>query len=394
MTDLLSGRLIGTELTKLSQDWDVVVIGAGPAGALSALELAKRGFRVLLVDKSKFPKAKVCGCCLNQDALGSLKRAGLLAKPVFNNAPVLKRLNLYTKFGRASIALPGGLAISRQALDGTIVEAAIEHGCSFLSETTAQVGATLTGGRTVALRYDNIEKSVTSKFVVVGDGISGTSLRGEADFTSQVAPSSRIGIGALIPNCLDELRLGEIDMYCGQKGYLGIIIVENGMIDAAAAIDRKAIADANSASVVQEIMLSCGATPPSELLSAHWRGTSPLSQKRRTPASDRVFLVGDAAGYTEPFTGQGIAWALRCALLIAPLLERALKNNQSNPEKAWSILYAKEIRSHQRASSLLAKLLRYERVFSLVVAVLSMFPGALRFFLEYLNREQGNYQAC
>jgi flavin-dependent dehydrogenase len=386
--------LIQTELTKLSKDWDVVVIGAGPAGALSALELAKHDLKVLLVDKSKFPKVKVCGCCLNQDALDSLNRAGLLGMPVFERAPALKRLNLYTKFGRASIALPGGLAISRQALDGAIVEAAIARGCSFKSETTAQVGASLDGARTVILRHGSEEISVRSRYVVVGDGISGTSLKGEAVFAPQVAPTSRIGIGVLIPNYPSGLHLGEINMYCGEKGYLGMIIVENGMIDAAAAIDRKAIADTSSASVVEKIILSCGAIPPPELLDAHWRGTSPLSQKRRVPARDRIFLVGDAAGYTEPFTGQGIAWALRCALLIAPLLARAVSGDLSNPEKAWSVLYEKEIRTHQKASSLLAKLLRYERAFSLVLATLSLFPGALNLCLEYLNRAPKNYQPC
>jgi len=57
--------------------WDVVVIGAGPAGAVAARQLALRRFDVLLVDKSQFPRDKVCGCCVNAAAITALRRAGL-----------------------------------------------------------------------------------------------------------------------------------------------------------------------------------------------------------------------------------------------------------------------------------------------------------------------------
>ena len=56
--------------------FDALVIGAGPAGAVAARELARRGASVLLVDKSRFPRPKVCGCCVNGAAVGTLKRHG------------------------------------------------------------------------------------------------------------------------------------------------------------------------------------------------------------------------------------------------------------------------------------------------------------------------------
>src|SRR5580658_10826881 len=60
-----------------SSIWDVIVIGAGPAGSVTALELARLGCRVLLVDKASFPRSKVCGCCLNGAAIGTLHDLGL-----------------------------------------------------------------------------------------------------------------------------------------------------------------------------------------------------------------------------------------------------------------------------------------------------------------------------
>src|SRR5882724_2418075 len=64
-------------LTMAQRSWEVIVIGAGPAGAMAAYELARRSLRVLLVDKSAFPRPKVCGCCLNGQALALLQTRGL-----------------------------------------------------------------------------------------------------------------------------------------------------------------------------------------------------------------------------------------------------------------------------------------------------------------------------
>ncbi|MGL6134650.1 MAG: NAD(P)/FAD-dependent oxidoreductase, partial [Prochlorococcaceae cyanobacterium] len=68
---------MGSSTSTSNRHWDVVVVGAGPAGALAALDLARRGLRVLLVEKRRWPRWKVCGCCLNGQARAVLASLGL-----------------------------------------------------------------------------------------------------------------------------------------------------------------------------------------------------------------------------------------------------------------------------------------------------------------------------
>ena len=87
------------------QFWDVIVVGAGPAGAMAAFELAHRSLRVLLVDKSGFPRPKVCGCCLNGQALALLQARGL-ESTIANHGAVPLRHLLLAAGGRRAIRLP------------------------------------------------------------------------------------------------------------------------------------------------------------------------------------------------------------------------------------------------------------------------------------------------
>ena len=100
----------------------VTVIGAGPAGAVAARELARRGVNVLLVDKATFPRPKVCGCCLNAAEIATLDAIGLGHVPVAGGAVPLKRVRVAAGRRSAELPLPGGVAVSREALDAAMFE--------------------------------------------------------------------------------------------------------------------------------------------------------------------------------------------------------------------------------------------------------------------------------
>jgi menaquinone-9 beta-reductase len=116
------------------RSWDVIVVGAGPAGAMAAYELAGHSLKVLLVDKSEFPRAKVCGCCLNGQTLAMLRARGL--GHLIQGAIPLRRVLLACSGHQAVIPLPNGVALSRQTLDMRLVDTAVQKGATFLPGTT------------------------------------------------------------------------------------------------------------------------------------------------------------------------------------------------------------------------------------------------------------------
>src|SRR5262249_6508460 len=115
-----------------ARPWDAVVAGAGPAGALAARQLARHGFAVLLVARAAFPRFKVCGCCINVGALDTLRSVGLGDLPGACGAVLLSRVCLAARGRSARVALPGGVALSRETFDAALLDAALAAGAAFL----------------------------------------------------------------------------------------------------------------------------------------------------------------------------------------------------------------------------------------------------------------------
>src|SRR5262249_32848771 len=120
---------------------------------------------------------------------------------------------------------------------------------------------------------------------------------------------------------------GTIYMACGEGGYVGLTRLEDGRLDVAAALSPAHVRRASGLAGASAHILDATDWPSlAELGRLSWRGTPALSRQARCPAGRRYFVVGDAAGYIEPFTGEGMAWALASAVALAPLVVRAAEH--------------------------------------------------------------------
>lgn len=353
---------------------DVVVIGAGPAGSVAARELARSGLRVLFLDKAKFPRSKVCGCCLNSAALAVLDRIGLGTLPGKLGACPIERVDLVAAGGRrAKLGLRGGVSLSRSSLDHALVEEAVRAGAEFVSERAANIGPLDGPWRTVRVGDDVVKAGV----VIAADGLAGTSLKDVPGFEPVVLPGTRVGIGCVVDD--GPFKRGAITMVCGRRGYVGAVWLEDGRLDVAGAVDAAWMKEIGGpGAAVEEIYRKAGLRVEG-LDAAAWRGTPGLTRRRKIEG-ERLLVIGDAAGYVEPFTGEGMAWALKSGEAMGSVVA-ALRTmsaagyvRSAGTQAVWTDLYRHLIGRRQRECRWMARLLRNPDLSSMAIGVLGVAP--------------------
>jgi flavin-dependent dehydrogenase len=328
----------------VARDWDVVVIGAGPAGSLAARQIAAGGASVLLVDKKGFPRWKVCGACLNGKALDALRTAGLGALVERLGGLDLSGFDVHLAGRAAWFPLPAGKALARDRLDVALVEAAVAAGAHFLPEATARLVAPGEATRTVRLDCQSRQATVEARVVLVASGLAGNSLEVEPGLRTQIAARSRIGAGCVVSEFPGSYGEGTIHMAVGRSGYVGLVRVAGGMLNVAAAFDRDFVRDRGGpAAAAAAVLDEAGVAPVAALAAASWHGTVPLTRHTRPVAAHRLFLLGDAAGYVEPFTGEGMGAAFTSALAVAPLALRAARAWDPALARAWVGVHGRRI---------------------------------------------------
>jgi len=365
--------MISPTATNSARDWDAIVIGAGPAGSIAARELARRGVDVLLVDKAMFPRAKVCGCCLNRSALDTLTRVGLGHVPASLGAMHLESVSIVSHRGhRATLPLLGGVAVSREQLDAALIREAIAAGAHFLPGTAATVGDVAGDRRTVHLRGTPVH----ARIVIAADGLGGTSLTNLPEFEPRIVARSRIGIGAVIDDPTSAFARNTITMICGRHGYLGVVWIEGDRLDVAAAVDPawlRSIGGPQAA--VSHMLVGAGINAN---LSGVWRGTPALTRRRRVEA-ERLLVIGDAAGYIEPFTGEGMAWAMASAESVADFVGARSKTS-------WTTRLGSLVGRGQLECRLLAYFLRHPTATAATIRLLAAAPSLASPLVRRINQ--------
>lgn len=373
-------------MTRPDSDWDAVVIGAGPAGSIAALGLARSGHRVLLVERSRWPRSKVCGSCLNGLALHVLAEAGLGSLVADCGGRPLDTVVLHAGPRRARLPLPAGAALSRAVFDAALVREATRAGAVFLPETVAAVGQVAGDHRQVILRQGADRVAVQARVVLATTGLGAEA----ADITvlprATVDRASRIGAGATIDTGSDDYRPGIVYMASGRQGYVGLVRIESGALDVAAALDPAAVrAEGNIGAVIRNVLEEAGLPIPSGATEADWRGTPALTRTRTRLGAERLFIAGDAAGYVEPFTGEGIGWALASGQALIPLAQQAIHAWQGDEVQRWERYHRDLIARRQFTCRTLRPLLRSPVAVRTGVALLGRSPALARPVIRRIN---------
>ncbi|HEY3082125.1 MAG TPA: NAD(P)/FAD-dependent oxidoreductase [Chloroflexota bacterium] len=318
----------------MSPTADVVVVGGGPAGAATAALLARGDRRVTLLEKARFPREKACAEYLSPGVVDVLERLGARAALDTLELGRPRGMELVSPSGRFLLTYPDGaaerrpLCVARPRFDQALLDHAREGGVRVLEGGRA-LGAVTTGGRVVGVRTDRGE--VAADFVVGADGLHSAIAR-SLGLERRTGWPRRLGLVAryrgVALNGAAEMHVGRA-LYCGLAP-LGDGTVNVGLVVPLAAGPRdepkeryfeRRLADLPG---VRAALRGASRVTPV-------RGVGPLRRRVHRVDGPGFLLVGDAAGFLDPFTGEGIFRALRGAELAAPAVDRALAQGGGRP---------------------------------------------------------------
>jgi len=356
-------------------EWDIAVIGAGPAGSVAAYALAREGFSVLLIDKEKFPRKKVCGACLNERALAGLAALGLKQAVLDCHPHPLSKFHLAHRGRAAEIPIRLGVSLSRERLDETLARKAREAGAVFLDGVQGFVRGVSGNRREVELEERDSSQGdcplfIRARVVIAADGLGGSSLKHLKEFTSIAKPRSHFGAGISIADGPEFFRPGEIYMAVGDDGYAGAVRLEDGRLNIAAALGALALKQAEAATpahAVARILGRAGFPEIPDLANSDFRGTPLLTRRRNRIAAERLLVIGDSAGYVEPFTGEGMEWAIASGRAAAGLAREGARAWHPGLARRWTHTYQSLIGCRQFSCRLVSLALRNPLLISLAI---------------------------
>ncbi len=316
----------------MTDRWDAIVVGAGPAGAATALLLSRAGARVLLLDRARFPRHKPCSEYLSPATTAILERLGdgvLAAVERASHAKVYG-MKVVAPDGAAMCGRFAGaysFALPRATFDTILLRAAERAGAVVREGVTVEDlvwdGAAVAG---VVTRSGNGQRATGNARVVVGaDGLRSVVAR-RLGLVRSSAPR-RIAFAAHVGDVGGVDGVGEL--HVGDLGYVGLGPVGGGVTTVALVLPLRAVRAsridyrAGLFAELERFPGLAGRFDPRRLV-RDVLVAGPFAQWSRRAAADGVLLVGDAADFFDPFTGQGIYAALRGAELAASCIIPAL----------------------------------------------------------------------
>jgi geranylgeranyl reductase family protein len=309
---------------------DVLVVGAGPAGGMAALELARQGIGVVLVDRSAFPREKVCGDGLVKESLEILAEVGI-GNSVSERSHRIDRIRFWAPNGR-ELRLDGEFAtLRRRDLDGLIMEEATRSGAQFIPEIEVQDPLVRDGTCVGARGTDRTGRAVTvaAKVVLLATGASTRTLAAFGVLQERQPPAFGIRGYFRLPAVDDERAMivaydrGLLPLYAWffpMGGGLfnvgwGVIAAPPGRIPK----DRSQLATVLRRSRWVARFLA-GSSQESPIRAAPIR----TGFRGGRASSPGLLVLGEAAGLTFPFLGEGISVALMSGRLAARVAAKAL----------------------------------------------------------------------
>ena len=358
-------------------EYDLIIAGAGPAGSACAIAAARAGARVLLLEKDRFPRHKVCGEFVSPESLQLLE--WLLGGGRFQDKPEIGRARIFSGRTRVSLRVsPAARSIPRFDLDAALLEAARRSGVQAEEGTSIQEveqGANF--------KVKSAEKTFTARAVVNASGRWSQLTRHAAGKNTD----KWIGLKGHFRETNPELS---VDLYFFEGGYCGVQPVSENTVNACAMVR------ADTARSLEEVFSRQQALYQR---SRRWQpvfpaiAISPLYFRPPQTESNGMLLAGDAAAFIDPFAGDGISLALHSGTLAADSLTPFFQGKCSleKARQQYHAAYLKQFAPAFRNAARVRRMLSAPSpVRSVLVRLATLGPFARRLVSSTRVKESGH----
>jgi menaquinone-9 beta-reductase len=390
---------------------DVLIIGAGPAGASAAIRLARLGWRVTLVEQTLFPRQKVCGECLGPASLELLDELGLGSRISEFAGPAIRQVAWMVRDRTIVAEMPAcpdgrhayGRAIGRDCLDTLLLEHARSQGVDIVQPAKVRriCGAPGDFDCLYERRYDDagvIEERARGtehrlKAAVVIDA-HGCWERGPEEHNRGGDPQPRsadlLAFKATFRNA--TLASGVLPVLCLPGGYGGMVVSDRGRTTIACCILRTTLRQqrehargGSAGDVVEAYLRSSCAGVAAALRTAQredaWHAVGPLRTGFHRRSVWGIPRIGNAAAEAHPLIGEGICMALQSAAILAKLCGHRPKDLRPayvvDVQRTHAATCRKEFSGRMRLAQLYAQVAMRPSLANAAAILMKTWPGTL-----------------
>jgi len=376
---------------------DVLVVGAGPAGAVAATVAARAGASVLLVDRAGFPRDKLCGDTVNPGALTSLRALGLAGRVEARGLP-LDGMVLTSRegdrvegtYGRGIVAR----TIRRRDLDLILVEQAVAAGARFEDGVVVSAPVVERTGDDRVVRGARLKsrtaaaRTVRARVTIAADGRrSGLAIR--LGLIHQPRRPRRWVAGGYFEGIRDLGRFGE--MHIRPSSYIGVAPIPGGVANVCVVTASRHGWDEPSSLLTTTVERDPVLGPRFERAGLTARAVSmgPLAVDAHVSGVPGLLLAGDASGFIDPMTGDGLCFAIRGGALAARAALATFAEPRDGPAELDRLRRSAFARKHRFNRSIRA-LVGYPAGVRLGTLTARVAPMVLRWTIRYAGDVAGS----
>lgn len=359
----------------MATDSDIIIIGGGIAGLTSAIHLAKEGLSVIVLEKSSYPKHKVCGEYISNEVLPYLNWLGVDIKE--SHPVAITHFEFSTTSNTVTAKLPlGGFGLSRYALDYILYQKAVASGCIIYQNTTVT---------NVVFKDDLFTITANDKQYISKSVVGTHGKRSNIDSVLyrkfMKAKSPWLAVKAHYKGDFPDKVVA---LYNFKGGYCGVSKVENDVLNICYLANYKTFKRYKDIEAYQKNVLYKNEKLKAVLESSSMIFEKPLTISqvnfdKKKPVENHIVMAGDTAGLIHPLCGNGMAMAMHGAKIASELLVKFHKKQISRAamEKSYTKAWHANFGNRLAAGRLLDKLLQHDIITNVALNSVTAFNRLL-----------------